>query len=50
MEGDEGLKFENFVAVSLLKSTYAENDYLAKAKKLYYLRTKDGAEAIFVSS
>lgn len=47
VEGDEGIKFENFVAVSLLKSIYAENDYLAKEKKLHYLRTKDGAEVDF---
>lgn len=31
----------------LLKSIYAENDYLAEEKELHYLRTKDGLEVDF---
>lgn len=47
VELDAGARFENFVAISLLKSIYAENDYLAKEKKLQYIRTKDCAEVDF---
>jgi predicted AAA+ superfamily ATPase len=43
----EGAAFENLVALSLLKSIYAENDYLAEEKELHYLRTKDGLEVDF---
>ncbi|MCG8335647.1 MAG: ATP-binding protein [Proteobacteria bacterium] len=45
--GDEGIKFENMVAVSLLKHVYALNDYLGKPYQLNYLRTKDGYEVDF---
>jgi uncharacterized protein len=44
---DEGARFENLVALSLLKDIYAQNDYLAKVKSLHYLRTKEGAEVDF---
>ncbi|MCF7820707.1 MAG: ATP-binding protein [Candidatus Pacebacteria bacterium] len=47
---DEGIKFENFVAVSLLKSVLYENDVLGKAKVLSYLKTKEGKEVDFVIS
>jgi predicted AAA+ superfamily ATPase len=47
VDGDEGAKFENLIALSLLKSIYGENDYLAKEKSLHYLRTKDGTEIDF---
>ncbi len=47
VEGDEGVKFENLVAVSLLKHTFAMNDYYGKPFNLNYLRTKDGAEVDF---
>jgi len=47
VDGDEGVKFENLVAVSLLKHVYALNDYLGKPCTLNYLRTKDKAEVDF---
>ncbi|MCP4414395.1 MAG: ATP-binding protein, partial [Gammaproteobacteria bacterium] len=47
VEGDGGAKFENLVAVSLLKHVYAINDYLGKPYTLNYLRTKDKAEVDF---
>lgn len=47
IEGNEGIKFENLVAVSLLKHVYAMNDYLGKPYTLNYLRTKDKAEVDF---
>jgi len=47
VEGDAGIKFENLVAVSLLKHVYAVNDYLGKPCTLHYLRTKDKAEVDF---
>jgi len=45
--GDEGAKFENFVAVSLLKSALAKNDMLGENNQLKYLRTKEGKEVDF---
>jgi len=47
VEGDEGVRFENLVALSLLKHAYGMTDYLGKAYALNYLRTKDGAEVDF---
>lgn len=47
VQGDNGAKFENMVAVSLLKHVYGKNDYLAENYQLHYLRTKDGAEVDF---
>jgi len=47
VDGDEGIKFENLVAVSLLKHVYAVNDYLGNPCTLNYLRTKDKAEIDF---
>jgi uncharacterized protein len=47
VEGDEGVRFENLVAVSLLKHTFSMNDYYGKPFNLHYLRTKDGAEVDF---
>ena len=47
VEDNEGLKFENLVAISLLKHVYAVNDYLGKPCTLQYLRTKDKAEVDF---
>ena len=46
--GDEGIRFENFVASSLLKNVLGRNDYLGKSERLHYLRTKEGREADFV--
>ncbi len=45
--GDEGARFENFVAVSLLKHTLALTDYTGKQNTLHYIRTKDGREVDF---
>jgi uncharacterized protein len=45
--GDEGVVFENLIAVSLLKSILAEKDSLGKDLDLKYLRTKDGKEVDF---
>ena len=47
VEGNKGIRFENLVAVSLLKHVYAVNDYLGKPYSLNYLRTKDKAEVDF---
>lgn len=45
--GDEGIKFENFVAASLLKNIMGRNDVSGKNEKLQYLRTKEGKEVDF---
>jgi len=47
VNGDAGAKFENLVAISLLKSLYARNDELAEDVRLHYLRTKEGYEVDF---
>ena len=47
IEGDEGAKFENLVANSLLKSIFGRIDYLAEDLSLNYIRTKDGMEIDF---
>ncbi len=47
VQGDEGAKFENFVALSLLKDVYARVDSKAEECALHYLRTKDGQEVDF---
>lgn len=47
VDGDIGAQFENLVAVSLLKSCYGQNDYLAENYKLHFLRTKDKQEVDF---
>lgn len=47
VQGDNGAKFENCVAVSLLKDLCAKTDYLAQENKLQYIRTKDGFEVDF---
>jgi len=47
VDGDEGARLENLVAVCLLKHVYAKVDYLAEAYALHYLRTKDGQEVDF---
>jgi uncharacterized protein len=48
VSGDEGAKFENFVALSLLKHVMGMMDYTGKEYSLKYLRTKDGRETDFV--
>ncbi len=47
MNGDEGARLENMVAVSLLKHVYAKVDYQAEEYVLHYIRTKDGQEVDF---
>lgn len=47
VKGDEGVRFENLMAVCLLKHIYAQVDYLGKPYALNYLRTKDGMEVDF---
>jgi predicted AAA+ superfamily ATPase len=47
VEGGEGAKLENLVAVSLLKHVYAKTDYHAQEYALQYLRTKEGVEVDF---
>jgi predicted AAA+ superfamily ATPase len=46
--GDEGICFENTVAVSLLKHLNAVEDYEGRPANLHYLRTKDKKEVDFV--
>jgi uncharacterized protein len=47
VQGDEGTKLENLVAISLLKHVYGKIDSLAEEYALHYLRTKDGDEVDF---
>lgn len=47
VKGDNGVKFENFVAVSLLKHVFAKIDYLAEDYALNYLHTKERQEVDF---
>ena len=47
MVGDEGAKYENFVAVSLLKSVLGRNDTLGESNVLRYIRTKEKKEVDF---
>ena len=45
--GDDGVKFENFIALSLLKNVFGKIDYEAENFELKYLRTKDRKEVDF---
>ena len=45
--GDKGAKFENFVAMSLLKHALGKTDYTGKNCGLNYLRIKSGQEVDF---
>ena len=45
--GNDGARFENLVALSLLKHLNAIEDYEGKKTELKYLRTKDGKEVDF---
>jgi hypothetical protein len=47
VQGDDGAKLENVVAISLLKAVCARTDYQAEECGLHYLRTKDGVEVDF---
>lgn len=48
VKGDEGAKFENFVATCLYKHVLAKIDYKAENYVLKYLHTKEGQEVDFV--
>ena len=48
VKGDDGVKFENLVAVSLLKHLNAIEDYQGKPTALRMLRTKEQKEVDFV--
>ena len=50
VKGDAGVRFENFVACSLLKHVEWQQDALGKDRGLHYIRTKDGAEVDFAVS
>lgn len=45
--GDEGVRFENMLAVSLLKHLNAVEDYEGRRANLHYMRTKEGKEVDF---
>jgi len=47
VKGDSGAKFENFVAVCLLKHVFVKIDYQAKSYSLKYLQTKERKEVDF---
>ena len=47
VRGDEGVRFENMVALCLLKHVYAQVDLKGQPFALHYMRTKDGAEVDF---
>lgn len=47
VKGDDGLRFENLAAVSLLKHCYTSKDVIGENHYLHYLRTKDGREVDF---
>lgn len=47
VKGDDGLRFENLMAVSLLKHVNAIEDYEGKRAALHYLRTKEKKEVDF---
>lgn len=47
VKGDEGAKFENYVAISLLKFVFLRQDQAGAAVELNYLRTKEKKEVDF---
>lgn len=47
IEDDPGARFENLVAVSLLKHALGKTDELGRRHELRYLRTKEGREVDF---
>ena len=50
VDGDEGVRFENLVACSLLKHVQYQYDVQGKEVQLHYIRTKDEAEVDFALS
>jgi uncharacterized protein len=47
VKGDNGVKFENFVATCLIKHVFAKIDYRAENYSLKYLQTKERQEVDF---
>jgi predicted AAA+ superfamily ATPase len=47
VKGDDGIKFENFCAISLLKQCYLKEDLTGIRMALHYIRTKEGHEVDF---
>lgn len=47
VKADDGIKLENFVAISLLKHLQAIEDYKGIKTRLFYIRTKDKREVDF---
>lgn len=47
VQGDDGARFENTIAVSLLKHTCGLSDATGQDHRLHYLRTKEGHEVDF---
>lgn len=47
VQSDDGAKFENLMALCLLKHVFAKIDYLGENWTLHCLRTKDGREVDF---
>ncbi len=47
VRGDDGVRFENLVAVSLLKDLWGRSDYRGESWRLHYIRTKEGREVDF---
>jgi len=47
VKGDDGIKAENLVALSLLKHVYGEQDLRGRELNLHFLRTKDKREVDF---
>ncbi len=47
VKGDDGLKAENLVAVSLLKHVYGRQDFEGEDTELFYLQTRDKREVDF---
>lgn len=48
VKGKEGARFENLVALSLLKELLGQEDRDGQRRELRYLRTKEGTEADFL--
>lgn len=47
VQGDDGAKLENLVAIGLLKHAFGKTDSLGQEITLHYLRTKEGCEVDF---
>lgn len=47
MATEKGARFENFIAVQLMRAVAAWNEWGKGNYKLYFIRTKDGCEVDF---